>query len=144
VERLVAVLDVGERLFLVPRAEHGLLGGLWELPGCDGAPGVVVAGRLSRELSRRWGVRVRTGGEIAVAEHAITYRRIRIRAFRASIPGGAALPAGKWIRRRDLSRYPITTATWKILDRLEGVREVGGKPRRRRAAGRRRAEESRT
>lgn len=143
VERLVAVLAGDERLFLVPRAEDGLLGGLWELPGCDGPPGGAAV-RLSRGLSRRWGVRVRTGGEIAVADHAITYRRIRIRAFRASIPGGAVLPAGKWIRRRDLSRYPITTATRKILDRLEGVREAGGKPRRRRVAGRRRGEESRT
>ena len=61
----------------------------------------------------------------AVAEHAITYRRIRVRAIHASIPPGGKIPEGKWIRRRDLDRYPVTTATRKILAGLEEQRFGG-------------------
>ncbi|MBI4161859.1 MAG: A/G-specific adenine glycosylase [Acidobacteria bacterium] len=121
IERLVGVLEDGDRLLLVPRPQRGLLAGMWELPGCDGGPD--GAGRLSRRLSESWGVRVRPAGEVAVAEHSITNRRIRIRAFRAGVPRRARIPEGRWVRRRDLSRYPITTATRKILERL---REAGG------------------
>jgi A/G-specific adenine glycosylase len=138
VEQLVAVIHRAGRLFLVPRPEDGLLGGMWEFPGCDGnGAGRAAGARLSGELSRRWRLPVRAGGELAVAEHRITYRRIRVRAIRASILPGGKIPEGEWIRRRDLSRYPITTATRKILAGLEQRRPglKGQRPARPAAMG---------
>lgn len=117
VGRLVAVMHRADRLFLVRRPEKGLLGGMWEFPGYDSRAGARGAGRLSRELTRRWKIPVRAAGEPAVAEHSITYRSIRVHAFRATIPANAEIPGGEWIRGRDLARYPITTATRKILER---------------------------
>ena len=119
VHQLAAVLRRGERVFLTRRPDEGLLGGMWELPGCDGGEERGRAVRLARVLSRRWGVPVRAGAVLTTAEHSITYRKITVHAVRATIPPGARLPGGRWVGPLARSRVPVSTATRKILRALD-------------------------
>jgi A/G-specific adenine glycosylase len=117
VEAVAALVLRGGRALAVRRPPHGLLGGLWELPGGALAPGEDPAAGLRRALREAVGLAARRPRPAGQVEHAFTHRRLRVHLFRCHTDGGrvrlegfdahrwlppgalAGLPHGAWMRR---------------------------------------------
>jgi A/G-specific adenine glycosylase len=111
------VRDAGRYLF-VRRDDPRLMDGLWELPqtGFDGSGD---RRSLSRELRTRHGVRVRTGALVATVKHAVTFRRVRVEAYRAKLLEPLADDARLcWIGADELARLPMSSLSAKVVRAL--------------------------
>ena len=112
------------RALAVRRPPHGLLGGLWELPGGD------LAGREKPDVGLRRAMRDRVGLEIDGAErvgsveHVFTHRKLRLHVFRCDPPSGRVrlngFDAHRWVSPRAVTELPQAAVTRKALDLLEG------------------------
>jgi A/G-specific adenine glycosylase len=115
----VAVIERDARLLLVRRSEGRLMGRLWEIPQTSlesrGYPDLVS------ELKSRHGLDVAPGSLVARARHAITFRRIRVEAFRSRLRGQAPLDADRylWAGREELKALPTSSLTRKVLHALD-------------------------
>jgi A/G-specific adenine glycosylase len=110
-----AVVEEAGRYLLVRRAQGRLMGRMWELP----QTALESRGRtdLERELRERHGLGLRAGPLVARARHAITFRRIRIEAYRARLT--RALPDDperfRWATPAEMSLLPLSSMTAKVL-----------------------------
>ena len=123
----VAVLVVrrGRALF-VRRPPAGLLGGLWELPGAELAPGEEPTAGLRRAVRERVGLRVTGARPVGAVEHAFSHRRLRLHVFRCQTARGrvrlAGFDAHRWLPLAEHGALPHGAATRKALRLL--AREV--------------------
>jgi A/G-specific adenine glycosylase len=117
---VAVVLRRGGRLLLTLRAEKGLLGGLWELPGGD-----IVPGETAEEAAVRL-LRATTGlepGPLVVrgtVKHAFSHftqllHIIAAGRARGRVKARPGVTLG-WATDADLDRLPLTTATRRALD----------------------------
>ncbi len=120
VDAVVAVIVSRGRYFLQRRPREGLLGGLWEFPG-----GKIEGGESEREALERE-VREELGVDLAEAEYAFhvrhAYTRFRVRLsvwFCRLHDRPARNRSRKWLRLRDLDRYPMPAGTARIVERLK-------------------------
>jgi A/G-specific adenine glycosylase len=115
VDLAAAVVERGGRVLLVRREPGPLMGGFWELPqtGLE-SRGLVD---LAPELKRRYGLTLALGKAVTSARHAITYRRIRARAYAARLVGRLPRRPGcfLWAEPSALSQLPISSLTLKLL-----------------------------
>ena len=111
-----AVLEKEGRYLLVRRREGRLMGRMWEVPQTS------LEGRglvdLVPELLERHGLHVVPGPLLSCGRHAITYRRIRVEAYRARLRG--RLPADaerfRWVSPAELAGLPISSLTRKVIE----------------------------
>ncbi|MBL9037806.1 MAG: A/G-specific adenine glycosylase [Archangium sp.] len=108
----VAGIQKGDSLLLARRVEHGLFGGLWELPS---AP-------LTKDrdgytaLQALLGERATIGPEVTVVERTLTHRALRLHLHTATLRGrlGSA-PVGysewRWVERAELGTLGMSSAT---------------------------------
>ena len=119
----VAVLrDPCGRIFIQKRAPHGLLGGLWELPGGKAEDGESSPDTCLRELREELGVDVEVGRVLGTVEHAYSHFRITLRAHACKVIAGKpvsseGLPT-KWVPPDELHKYAFPRANRRILDLL--------------------------
>jgi A/G-specific adenine glycosylase len=111
-----ALIERGGRLLLVRREEGKLLGRMWELPQTS------LESRglrdLRRELRDRHGLDVEAGPLRVRARHAITYRRIRLEGYAATLLGRAPRDPDRyrWVTADEVRELPISSMTRKLID----------------------------
>ncbi len=112
------ILDSSGRLLVQRRAEEGLLGGLWELPGGKREPGETLEGACSRELREELGVDVDVGERTHAIAHAYSHFRITLHVFRCRIRSGqpASRRPLRWVLPSDLQKLAFPRATRRVLD----------------------------
>jgi A/G-specific adenine glycosylase len=110
-----AVVERQGRLLLVRREEGRLMGRFWEIPQTSlesrGRPDLVG------ELRERYGLEVRPGALLTRARHAITYRRIRLEAYRAALrrQPPADPDRFRWAAPDEIADLPISSLTRKVV-----------------------------
>jgi A/G-specific adenine glycosylase len=112
-----AVVERDGRLLFVRRRDPTLMDGLWELPQ-TAVDGQATRAQLAREIAERHGLHVRTGRLVATVRHAITFRRLRVLAYRASLESGGAGRDRRWVARDELSSLPMSSLSAKIVRAL--------------------------
>jgi A/G-specific adenine glycosylase len=101
--RAVAALVVRRgRVLAVRRAETGLLGGLWELPGSEIGARERPERVLGPALAAATGLAVRGVEPLGVVTHLFTHRRVETHVFRASAAAGRVRLAG-WAAHRGVA-----------------------------------------
>ncbi len=114
------IRDEQGRLLLVKRADHGLLGGLWKLPGGETPNGADPAQALERRVEAEVGMRVRVRGPaLASVDHTYTHFRLTLEAFACDRvfgrPRARGCDAWAWVLPRDRARFPVSGVDAKIL-----------------------------
>ena len=110
-----ALVEQDGRVLLVRRAEGRLMGRMWEVPQTS------LEGRglpdLTRELRERHGLAVVPGPLLARARHAITFRRIRVEAYRARLRRQPPADPERylWAVPSEVGSLPISSMTRKVL-----------------------------
>ena len=111
-----ALVEEQGRVLLVRRTEGRLLGRFWEVPQTSlesrGLPDLV------RELSERHGLQVEPGPLAVRARHAITYRRIRVEAYRSRLLRRPAADSERyvWATPDEIaSTLPVSSMTRKMI-----------------------------
>jgi A/G-specific adenine glycosylase len=119
VEAAAALLARGPRVLAVRRPPHGLLGGLWELPGGELAPGETPARGLARALRERIGLAPARVTRVGEVEHGFTHRTLRLHVFRAEAKPGRVrrreLDAHRWLAPAALAGLPLSAVAKKAL-----------------------------
>ena len=121
VERAVGVFQKNGAVLLVRRSHKTLLDGTWELPGVNVTSFRQSRSALGEHLESWLGRQVTVGAELASIQHALTYRRVLVRAFEATVH---PLPRSRqqdrrWIERADVRRLPTSSMTLKLLAKLK-------------------------
>jgi A/G-specific adenine glycosylase len=122
---LAAVIDRGGRRLFARRREHGLFGGLWELPGGElGASKARPDETLRGLLRENLGVAAAIGDELGSVTRTLTHRELRLTAYRA-VPVGrlTARPTGLYTEARlfgsdEIEKLGLSTATRRLLQAL--------------------------
>jgi A/G-specific adenine glycosylase len=120
----VAIIRRRGSYLMVRREAQELMNGLWEFPGGFLEGEKEARTELPRMLRRRLGLRVVAGERLASLRQTITYRRVELTAYRATlsepIPRSGGRPGKiRWVRAADLPRLPHGSATRRLLERLE-------------------------
>ena len=108
------------RALAVRRPAHGLLGGLWELPGGDLGRREKPDVGLRRALRDRVGLTIGGAEAAGAVEHVFTHRKLRLHVFRCDAPSGRVhldgFDAHRWVSPRSVSDLPQGAITRKALD----------------------------
>jgi A/G-specific adenine glycosylase len=112
-----AVVEQDGRVLFVRRRDARLMDGLWEIPqtSIDGRAGKA---QLARELQERHGLRVRTGRLLVQVRHAVTFRRLRVDAYRATLAAPPPTPDTCWLRPDEIGTCPMSSLSAKIVRAL--------------------------
>jgi len=110
-----AIVEREGRVLLVRRPAGRLMGGMWEVPQTSLESRGLVD--LVREVEERHGLQVVPDALEARARHAITFRRIRVEAYRARLVGALPRAPGRyrWASHEELASLPMSSMTRKIL-----------------------------
>ncbi len=112
------------KVLAVRRPPHGLLGGLWELPGGDLAKKEDPAAGMLRALHEAIGLRSAAVERLGSVEHLFTHRRLRLHVFRCDTPVGRVrldgFDAHRWVAPTALAQLPHGAPTRKALALLAG------------------------
>jgi len=122
-EAAVAVIRRGKSYLMIRREGKDLMGGLWEFPGGFLNPGEDARKGLIRIGRERLGAALRPREKMASFRQAITYRRVKVDAYRATlsepVPSAPrARGAVRWVRPADLEALPHGSATRRILKKI--------------------------
>ncbi|HVR69678.1 MAG TPA: A/G-specific adenine glycosylase [Vicinamibacteria bacterium] len=110
-----ALVERDGRVLLVRRGEGRLMGRMWEVPQTS------LESRglrdLARELRERHGLELTPGPLVARGRHAITFRRIRLEAYRARLRQEPPPDAQRflWATPEEIAALPVSSLTRKVL-----------------------------
>ncbi|HXE71936.1 MAG TPA: A/G-specific adenine glycosylase [Candidatus Nitrosotenuis sp.] len=114
--RAAALVRREGRVLLQQNPRPDLLGGLWDCPWVELAPGQDAAGELARLLEPLGEPALQ--GYLGEVRHAITYRRIRCQVYAYALrPRGVAegLEGWRWVAWSELPGWPLPGPTRRIL-----------------------------
>ncbi len=120
----VIVERIGNSLYLLlaQRPSKGLLAGMWEFPNAR------VEGDLAREaasaLRAAYSLHVRMKRDrhpLVVVEHTYSHFRVTVHAFRCELSSTAMGDHLKWIRLKDLEKYPMGKVDRAIAKKVERI-----------------------
>ena len=122
VEAVAALVIRRGKALAVRRPTRGLLGGLWDLPGGDLAPGETPRAGLTRALRERAGLKISRVSALGAVEHTFTHRRLTLHVYRASTSTDRIRLDGfaghKWLAPGAISSLPHAVVTAKALGLL--------------------------
>ena len=125
VEAVAVLLTRGARVLAVRRPPHGLLGGLWELPGGELPAHEPPARGLARTLRERIGLTLAHTTRVGEVRHGFTHRSLRLHVFRAEAPAGRVrlreYDAHRWLAGAALVELPLSALAKKALGLLRGA-----------------------
>ena len=137
-----ALIEKEGRLLIARRPLSGLLGGLWEFPGGECAPGRSRPADLARLLRERLGITVTPLAPRGRIRQTLTHRLLEIEAFHCRWSGGAVRPRWygqtRWVRKKDLGKSGLTAGMREVAT-LAMTPGAGGTSGRSRESGRRSA-----
>lgn len=108
----VLAIERGGRWLFEQRDERGLWAGLWQLPTCE----MEVEESLARWAEERFGLKVRTVGELGCFTHVTTHRRISFEVLHARAIGGRLRSgAGVWRAIDRIADLPMSNAQRKAI-----------------------------
>jgi len=115
------------RVLIVRRPEKGLLPNLWEFPGGEKDKKRTFSSCIRQCIQKRVGLNVSVGGAMASIDHGYTHYSITLHAYDCRLLNGdkkISYPhAWKWVRAKELKRYPFPRAQWSIVEKLQDVRK---------------------
>lgn len=118
VDMVAGVIFHEGRVLLVRRPPDGLLGGLWEFPGGEGAGGQA----LHRLLADRFGLHIEMDAHLTDVRHVFTHLVWDLKAYTAGVAPGSPVPAEsdglRWVLPAEISRFPLPVAHQKIAAAL--------------------------
>ncbi len=125
---LLHVEDGGGRVLARRREAGGLLGGLWELPGCecplvDGERPDEAWARLREQLLDRLGIRGEGPVGVMDFDHVYSHFRAHVRAEGLRLAGLAPAPAPgdhHWLDRAALGRLGFSARDRRVLGAVQG------------------------
>jgi A/G-specific adenine glycosylase len=111
----------------VRRPPHGLLGGLWELPGGEVASRRAAdAAALARVLRERTGLEIGAAEPAGRLEHGFTHRTLQLRVFRCEAKPGRVRLDGwdrhRWVTLEAFAGLPLGTLDRRALAVAAGAR----------------------
>jgi A/G-specific adenine glycosylase len=116
------ITDKRNRILLVQRPNHGLLGGLWKFPGGKKRQKETLVGCLKRTVEEELGISIQTGKEIAQVKHTYTHFRITLHAFTCAIKSGkpkaVACHAWRWSTPPQWRDLALSKADRKIMEAM--------------------------
>jgi A/G-specific adenine glycosylase len=119
VEGVAALVLRAGKALAVRRPPSGLLGGLWDLPGAELAPGEDPQVGIERALAAGVGLRVSRARRIGAVDHVFTHRVLQLHVFRADAGTGRVRRVGfdahRWVLPEALARLPHGALTGKAL-----------------------------
>ncbi len=120
-EAAVALVRRG-RAYLMVRREEDLMRDLWEFPGTVLEPGEEARRALVRIGRERLGASLRVGERLASLRQSLTYRRVTVGAYSATLrepsPGAGGRGETRWVCPEDLPGLPHHSLTRRILERI--------------------------
>jgi A/G-specific adenine glycosylase len=132
IEAVVGIIEDGRRVLIQQRPAAGLLAGLWEFPGGKMRNGEGRIRTLAREIHEETGAEISEARFFMTVDHSYTQYRVTLHAFRCAIKMGQLPGDGsrlKWVRLRDLRKYPFPSGSAKIIRGLEETQlPPGGRP----------------
>ncbi len=113
----------GGRLLLVRRVPRGLLGGLWELPGCEAPSVEALPAALERDLAAHLGLTLSAAAHHGAVEHGYSHFTLTAHLYVCQIEGEPT-PDGPWdqaawLAPEELADYGLTGLTTKALASLQ-------------------------
>ncbi len=117
---VAVVVHRGARKLMVRRADEGLLGGLWELPG-----GAIEDGETAEMAAQRWllsqaGLQIEIQQSLGTVKHGFSHFTLLLQVVAAKAVGGrtkASLTATvRWVSEVDLVPLPVATAHRRALE----------------------------
>ena len=117
----VALIDVDGRILLGQRPEGKSMAGLWEFPGGKVDEGETPEAALIRELQEELGIDTWASclAPLTFASHTYEYFHLLMPLFACrkweGIPQSRENQALKWVKARDLSRYPMPAADIPLI-----------------------------
>ena len=118
----IGVVHHNGRVMITRRPLQGLLGGLWEFPAGECAPGENTREACVRSIQAETGVSVTIDHRIGHIRHAYTHFRIEADVFLCQYLDGAVVLAHatehRWIKLQAIGQYPMHKANHKFIPRL--------------------------
>lgn len=114
----VAIFRDGGKVAVVRGLDDGLLGDLWNFPAAFGRTARDARRKMQARLLEVIGHEPRLGPVIARLRHGITFRDIRVHAYRAELNGHGGADGLRWIRIARLPRAAISQVTRRIASAL--------------------------
>ncbi|MDM8542558.1 A/G-specific adenine glycosylase [Desulfococcaceae bacterium HSG9] len=118
----VGVVSHNGRLLITRRADHGLLGGLWEFPGGKVCKHETAENACIREIREEVNLEVKILSYITQVKHAYTHFKIVMDVFHCLYLSGKVKlnsPVDyKWITSDEISNYPFPKANHKFIRRI--------------------------
>ena len=102
------------RWLLERRPPTGRWAGLWQFPTFE----ALDARPTARSIGLIVGLRIARLRKIGQFRHALTHRRYLFTAFTATAPSTVKFTNRRWIRLRDLDRFPLSRPQLKIAEML--------------------------
>jgi A/G-specific adenine glycosylase len=128
---VVGIIGREGRILIQRRPEEGFLGGLWEFPGGKVEQGESLRETLAREIREEVGIRIADVRPFMTVDHSYTRFKVTLHAFTCRPATEPALgPAMRWIKPRDLAKYPFPSGSARIADRIIEKRPEPPKARR--------------
>jgi A/G-specific adenine glycosylase len=110
------------RYFIVRRSGQRVLQDFWEFPGAELRQTENLNNILVRWIQRTYGLSVDDLERFMTLKHAITVRRIELRVFHCELapnsPSAIKRQDCRWMRLRDMDRYPFASASRRVLEAL--------------------------
>jgi 8-oxo-dGTP diphosphatase len=122
-----ALIDADGRVLIAERPPQKAMAGLWEFPGGKIEPGESPEAALIRELAEELGIAVKDAclAPFAFASHAYADFHLLMPLYVCRRWEGTPVPrehsALKWVRPRDLTRYPMPPADVPLIPMLRDL-----------------------
>ena len=127
VERAVGIFRRNSSVLLARRSHKTLLDGTWELPGVDLPSGSNARQHLANYLAEWLQKPVQVGMELTSIQHALTYRRVRVRAFAAEArTSPRSRPDRRWVEGEEIATLPTSSMTTKLITKLQTASDQTG------------------
>jgi A/G-specific adenine glycosylase len=112
-----ALVERDGRVLLVQRPDGRLMARMWELPRTS----LDTPGRpdLERELLDRYRLAVVVGPLVSRARHGITFRRLTLEGYAATLRRPPRGDGFRWATRPELDELPLSSMTRKLLKGLD-------------------------
>ncbi len=119
VEVVIALLKKGDTYFIQKRPPKGLFADLWEFPGGKIEPGEAPQEALFREVKEELGIDLDSAQRLFNVQQFYTQFRANLHVWKCVLKSYPATNSTrKWVKFKDLHKYPMPSGSARIVDRL--------------------------